>query len=94
MLNWRIQRDNKTKGYKAGVPVKRFKTIQFNPASRDHIADRLITLKGWKPKKFTQACVSDIDRDMKVKSERASMLATKQIDNHTNGGYSESKQLY
>ncbi len=47
------KRDNKTKGYKAGVPVKKFKTIQFNPASRDHIADRLITLKGWKPKKFT-----------------------------------------
>ena len=51
-------------------------------------------LEVWKPKEFTQACVSDIDRDMKVKSERASMLATKQLDNHTNGGYSESKQLY
>ena len=47
------KRDNKTLGYKAGVPVKKFKTMQFNPASRDHIADRLVTLKGWKPKKFT-----------------------------------------
>ena len=28
-------------------------------------------LEIWKPKEFTQACVSDIDRNMKVKSERA-----------------------
>ena len=47
------KRDNKTKGYKAGVPVKKTKTITFNPGSRDHIANRLITLKGWKPRKFT-----------------------------------------
>ena len=47
------KRDNKAKGYKAGVPVKKTKRITFNPASRDHIADRLKTLKGWKPKKFT-----------------------------------------
>ena len=33
--------------------IRKFKSMQFNPASRDHIADRLITLKGWKPKKFT-----------------------------------------
>ena len=52
-------------------------------------------LEVWKPKEFTQACVSDIDRDIKVKSETNSMLATNQIDNHTNGGYKESeKQLY
>ena len=52
-------------------------------------------LEVWKPKKFTQACESDIDRDIKVKSETNSMLATNQIDNHTNGGYKESeKQLY
>lgn len=47
------KRDNKRLGYKEGVAVKKFKTMTFNPASRDHIADRLITLKGWKPNKFT-----------------------------------------
>jgi len=47
------KRDNKTRGYKKGVPVKKIKEIMFNAGSRDHIADRLMTLKGWKPKEFT-----------------------------------------
>ena len=51
-------------------------------------------LKVWSPTKFTQACVSDIDRDLKLKSERNTLRATNQIDNHTNGGYMETKQLY
>lgn len=47
------KRDNKTKGYKAGVPVKRKKLVVFNPGSRQQIADRLMSLHGWKPTKFT-----------------------------------------
>jgi DNA polymerase I len=47
-------RDNKTLGYKKGVPVKKVKTVEFNPSSRDHIADRLINLYGWKPVDFTE----------------------------------------
>ena len=46
------KRDNKTLGYKKGVPIKRYEEITFNPNSRDHIADRLMN-KGWKPKLFT-----------------------------------------
>ena len=46
------KRDNKTRGYKAGVPVKKYKEITFNPNSRDHISDRLMA-KGWKPTVFT-----------------------------------------
>ena len=45
------KRDNKTLGYKAGVPVKNLRLCSLT-ASRDHIADRLITLKGWKLKFF------------------------------------------
>jgi DNA polymerase I-like protein with 3'-5' exonuclease and polymerase domains len=59
--SWEVQlpdfvpaRDNKTLGYKKGVPVKKIKTVEFNPSSRDHIADRLITLYGWKPTDFTE----------------------------------------
>lgn len=59
--SWEVQlpdfvpaRDNKTLGYKKGVPVKKIKTVEFNPSSRDHIADRLITLYGWKPADFTE----------------------------------------
>lgn len=47
-------RDNKTKGYIKGVPVPRSKTVVFNPSSRDHIADRLQKLYGWKPVDFTE----------------------------------------
>ena len=49
----RYKRDNKKRGIKAGVPVKQVKTEIFNPNSRDHIADRLIKVLGWKPKTFT-----------------------------------------
>jgi len=48
------KRDNKKRGIKAGVPVAIYKTEIFNPNSRDHIADRLINVLGWKPKVFTQ----------------------------------------
>lgn len=46
------KRDNKAKNYKAGVTIKRYKEITFNPNSRDHISDRLMA-KGWKPTEFT-----------------------------------------
>ena len=35
------KRDNKTLGYKKGVPVKKYKEITFNPNSRDHISDEV-----------------------------------------------------
>lgn len=47
------KRDNRKRGIKAGVPVEQFKTEIFNPSSRQHIADRLINVLGWKPKTFT-----------------------------------------
>lgn len=49
----RPKRDNKTLGYKKGVPVKKYITEVFNPNSREHIANRLQALLGWKPKQFT-----------------------------------------
>lgn len=55
------KRDNKTKGYKAGVPVPKFKTVEFNPSSRDHIADRLTNLYGWKPEEFTDGGKPKVD---------------------------------
>lgn len=66
--SWEVQlpdfvpaRDNKTLGYKKGVPVKKIKTVEFNPSSRDHIADRLITLYGWKPADFTEGGKPQVD---------------------------------
>ncbi|WP_343698864.1 DNA polymerase [Caulobacter sp.] len=46
-------RDNKKFGYVAGCPATRVEETVFNPASRDHIADRMITLFGWTPLEFT-----------------------------------------
>ena len=53
--------NNKTRGYEKGVPVKRTKVIEFNPSSRDHIADRLINLYGWKPVDFTEGGKPQVD---------------------------------
>lgn len=53
--------NNKTRGYTKGVPVEKTKTIEFNPSSRDHIADRLSTLYGWKPTVFTEGGKPQVD---------------------------------
>lgn len=56
---------NSTKyGYTKGVTVKKSKVIEFNPSSRDHIADRLITLYGWKPVDFTENGKPVVDEDV------------------------------
>lgn len=47
------KRDNKKLGYKEGVPVTKTKLVSFNPASRDHIARRLIELYDWSPVEYT-----------------------------------------
>lgn len=69
--NWRVRlpnfipkRNNATKGYVAGVPVERWKEVEFNPASRDHIADRLTAKYGWKPQLFTDNGKPVVDDDV------------------------------
>jgi len=47
------KRDNKKLGYKAGVEVTKYKTVVFNPGSRQQVAKRLKELYGWEPKEFT-----------------------------------------
>lgn len=55
------KRDNKAKGYVKGVLVQKYKTVVFNPASRDHIADRLQKLYNWKPTQFTDSGKPKVD---------------------------------
>ena len=45
--------NNKKMGYVKGVPVDKYKTVIFNPGSRQHIANRLKAYHGWEPKEFT-----------------------------------------
>ncbi len=54
-------RDNKKFGYVAGCPATRVEEIVFNPASRDHIADRMITLFGWTPVEMTETGKPKVD---------------------------------
>lgn len=58
------KRANKTKGYIAGVPVPRSRTVEFNPASRDHIADRLTAKYGWKPEAHSDNGKPTVDDDV------------------------------
>ena len=52
-----------TKKFK-GFPYTRVKFVEFNPASRHHIANRLKTLYGWKPTLFTPSGDPKIDEDV------------------------------
>ena len=53
--------DNKKFGYTKGVPFTKVKNVEFNPGSRQQIADRLIKLYGWKPKEFTESGQPKVD---------------------------------
>lgn len=69
--NWKVRlpdfipkRNNKTQGYVAGVPVERWREFEFNPASRDHIADRLTNKYGWRPAAYTDNGKAIVDDDV------------------------------
>lgn len=57
------KRDNRTRGYKKGVPFTKYITIPFNPSSRQHIAERLMSL-GWKPSEFTETGQPVVDDEV------------------------------
>lgn len=57
------KRDNKTLGYKKGVPVQKYKTVTFNPGSRDNIA-KVLKDRGWKPTKFTDGGKAQFDEEV------------------------------
>ncbi len=53
--------NNKTRGYKKGVLTHKSQTIQFNPNSRHHIANRLKEKYGWKPEQHTEKGQPKVD---------------------------------
>lgn len=57
------KRDNKTKGYKAGVPTVKVTVTEnvFNPASRAHVSYNLRKKYGWKPTEFTDTGQPKVD---------------------------------
>jgi DNA polymerase I len=53
--------NNKARGYVKGERTVVYKTVEFNPASRDHIADRLTATFGWEPREFTDGGKPKVD---------------------------------
>lgn len=53
------------------------KVVEFNPASRDQIAQRLIAKYGWKPKDYTEGGKPKVDEDIlkRLPYEEAQILA-------------------
>jgi DNA polymerase I-like protein with 3'-5' exonuclease and polymerase domains len=47
--------------YEAGAPYTKVKTVEFNPGSRQHIAERLKKLYGWRPMEFTDSGEPKVD---------------------------------
>lgn len=52
---------NKKNHYTAGATFSRVKLVVFNPDSREHIANRLMKLRGWKPVEFTDEGKPKVD---------------------------------
>lgn len=56
------KRDNAKRGIKAGVPVEIYKTVEFNPSSRDHIA-KVLQDRGWEPEEYTEGGSVKVDEE-------------------------------
>lgn len=71
------KRDNKKMGYVQGAPLTKVKRIVFNPGSRDHVANRLQEVYGWKPQEFGKDGKPTVDDDVlrSLPFEPAGLLA-------------------
>ena len=58
------KKDNAKKGYVAGATMTKLKIVEFNPRSRDHIADRLMKLRGWRPTAFTDGGKPEVNEEI------------------------------
>lgn len=53
--------------YEPDAHYTKIKVVEFNPASRDHIADRLTKLYGWEPEVFTDGGKPKVDDEVMAK---------------------------
>ncbi len=56
--------NNKTRGYVKGVPFTKKTVVEFNPSSRQMIANGLIRKYGWKPVKHSETGLPVIDEEV------------------------------
>lgn len=63
-----VKRERQQRGYymhsSQGGTYQKVELRVFNPSSRQHIADRLMTLYGWKPEEFTPAGTPVVDDEI------------------------------
>jgi len=71
------KRNNGPRGYVEGTDRSKVKLVQFNPASRDHIVNRLIKEYNWEPKETTETGKPKVDESIleKLKYPEAKDLA-------------------
>lgn len=87
--------NNKTRGYVKGVPIWRPKIVEFNPASRDHIAERL-TERGWKPETYTEKGKPEVNEETleKIGTPEAKLLIEYLMINKRIGQIAEGDQAW
>ena len=92
----RYKRDNKKRGIKANVPIPVIKRETFNPNSRQHIADRLIAVLGWKPKTFTPTGQPEINEKVldELKYPEAKLISEYLMIQKRLGQLSDGNQAY
>ena len=92
----RYKRDNKKRGIKANVPIPVIKRETFNPNSRQHIADRLTAVLGWKPKTFTPTGQPEINEKVldQLKYPEAKVISEYLMIQKRLGQLSDGNQAY
>lgn len=88
--------NNKTRGYVKGVPFTKKTVVEFNPSSRQMIANGLIKKYGWKPKKLSPTGVPVIDEEIleDLKYEEAPLLKEYFLVTKTLGQLVEGKNAW
>jgi DNA polymerase-1 len=90
------KRNNRTQGYITGVPVERWREHEFNPSSRDHIADRLTAKYGWQPDQWTDGGKPVVDDEVlsKLPFPEAQKLARSFLLDKRIGQLAEGSQAW
>lgn len=87
--------NNKARGYVKGVPFTKVRTVEFNPSSRQMIAERLKEF-GWEPEEFTDNGQAKIDETIlsKLPYPEAKVLAQHFLIEKRIGQLAEGKQAW
>lgn len=79
-----------------GAEATKFEEVEFNPSSRDHIANRLTELYGWKPREYTDNGKPRVDEEVLagLKYPTAPLLTRYLLVDKRIGQIAEGKQAW